>query len=115
MNDNITKALVFDRKLRQTSIKTYRSTSRKIAKQFNVEFLSKEWLRENTEIVLDYIKLQKHGSKVAIYSSLLVLLSPSRKKGAKPEYTELYEKIMCYSRQKIMRIKKKPKVKPITG
>ena len=93
MNDNITKALVFDRKLRDSSIKTYRSTFRKIAKKFDVDFLSQEWLKENADKVLEWVATQKHGSKVAIYSSLLVLLSPKKKKQAEPDYTELYDRI----------------------
>lgn len=93
MNNQIETALRDDRKLRESSIKTYRSTFNKVAKQFDLELLGAAWLKENADKVLDWVATQKHGSKVAIYSSLLVLLSPSKKKQAEPEYAELYDRI----------------------
>ena len=93
MNNQIESSLRNIRKLRESSIKTYRSTFGKIAKQFDVEFLSQEWLKQNADKVLNWVATQKHGSKVAIYSSLLVLLSPSKKKQATEGFVELYEKI----------------------
>ena len=93
MNLEIEQSLRNDRKLRESSINTYRSTFGKIAKQFDVEFLSQEWLKGNADKVLNWVATQKHGSKVAIYSSLLVLLSPSKKKQATEGFVELYEKI----------------------
>ena len=50
-------------------------------------------MKENIDEVLKFVDGQKHGSKIAIYSSLLVLLSPSKKKDAKPEYAEMYDRI----------------------
>ena len=93
MNLEIETALRDNRKLRESSIKTYKSTFNKVAKKFGVDQLSAAWLKENTDKVMGWITSQKHGSKIAIYSSLLVLLSPSKKKQAEPEYAELYEQI----------------------
>lgn len=93
MDNKIESALINTRKLRQSSIKTYKSTFKKVAKHFDVEFLTKDWLKQNTDVVMDWVTSQKHGSKVAIYSSLLVLLSPSKKKQATEGFVELYEKI----------------------
>lgn len=93
MNNQIETALRNDRKLRESSINTYRSTFRKVAKQFDLEVLGASWLKENADKVLDWITSQKHGSKIAIYSSLLVLLSPKKKKQAEPDYAELYDRI----------------------
>ena len=93
MNLEIEQSLRNDRKLRESSINTYRSTFNKVAKQFDLEVLGAAWLKQNADKVLNWVATQKHGSKVAIYSSLLVLLSPSRKKDADPDYADLYEKI----------------------
>ena len=93
MNNQIEESLRNDRKLRESSIKTYRSTFRKVAKQFDLEVLGAAWLKENVDKVLEWVDGQKHGSKVAIYSSLLVLLSPKKKKQAEPDYAELYGRI----------------------
>ena len=50
-------------------------------------------MKENTSQVVEWVDSQKHDSKVAIYSSLLVLLSPSKKKQAAPDFVELYDRI----------------------
>ena len=80
MNLEIENSLRNDRKLRQSSIKTYKSTFNKVAREFGIKLLGAAWLKQNADKVLDWVITHKHGSRVAIYSSLLVLLSPSRKK-----------------------------------
>lgn len=93
MNDEIEYSLRNTRKLRETSIKTYKSTFNKIGKHFDIKVLSQEWLKGNVDVVMDWVATQSHGSKVAIYSSLLVLLSPARKKQPAEKYGDVYNRI----------------------
>ena len=66
MNLEIEQSLRNDRKLRESSIKTYKSTFNKVAKKFGVDQLSAAWLKENTDKVMGWITSQQHGSKIAM-------------------------------------------------
>ena len=92
MKLEIEQSLRNDRKLRESSIKTYKSPFNKVAKEFDIEVLSQDWLKENVDKVLEWVESQKHGSKIAVYSSLLVLLSPKQKKQADPKFVEIYDR-----------------------